>query len=151
MRKHLTVDDLIVRHIRQQEFCVQRMNELSSKHNINIYQQVVVMDLKHVSYSINFEAMQTLRKTIIIDEAFYPERLHALYMINAPMFFTAIWAVIKPWLNPVTASKFHIIGTHYIDKLREHISDENIPAEYGGKYSDFSWQMPYNYQPPKKE
>ena len=60
-------------------------------------------------------------------------------MINTPRFFTGIWAIIKSFLNEVTVNKFIIVGDNYIDKLREHIDDSQIPIELGGSRENFPW------------
>ena len=41
----------------------------------------------------------------------YPETLSVGLILNAPMLFSACWAVIKPWLDPVTAAKCVFVKT----------------------------------------
>lgn len=65
-------------------------------------------------------------------------------MINAPWFFTGIWTMIKPWLDPVTAAKIVIVGSDYLPTLLEYIDISQIPEEYGGKRTDFGWNYPEN-------
>lgn len=36
---------------------------------------------------------------------FYPERLGAAYVVNAPTVFKVAWAVVRPWLDNRTTSK----------------------------------------------
>ena len=78
----------------------------------------------------------------LTDEAFYPERLQFFVMINAPWFFTGIWALIKPFLHAVTAKKFIIVGSDYLPTLRKHIDDSQIPVELGGEREHFAWTHP---------
>ena len=33
-----------------------------------------------------------------------------MYIVNAPMMFTGIWACIRPWLDEKTRQKIHIKG-----------------------------------------
>lgn len=42
----------------------------------------------------------------------------------------------------MTAEKFNILGTNYVDALREHIDDSEIPVEYGGM-KEYTWEWPY--------
>ena len=42
-----------------------------------------------------------------------------MFIINAPMLFSGIWAVIKPWLDEKTKNKITIIGSGYKEKLFE--------------------------------
>jgi hypothetical protein len=58
-------------------------------------------------------------------------------------YFTAIWAVVKPWIDPVTRDKMELIGTDFLPTLREHIDDSQIPADLGGSYQNFVWSWPY--------
>lgn len=53
---------------------------------------------------------------------YYPETLHMCYIVNAPYFFPAIWAIIKPFLDEKTARKVVIRGTSdYKELLLEKI------------------------------
>jgi len=44
-----------------------------------------------------------------------------MFIINAPMLFSGIWAVIKPWLDSKTKAKITIIGSGYKEKLNEFV------------------------------
>ena len=54
------------------------------------------------------------------------------FIINAPWIFTGVWAMIKPWLDPVTAGKIKVIGSNYQDTLFEVVHPNQIPKEFGG-------------------
>jgi hypothetical protein len=144
VKKHLSEDQLFVRHIRQQEVMVRRLNNASARHNRPIEKQVIVMDMKNVAMSLDFMALRVFKSTVVIDESCYPERLETLFMINAPFTFSVLWAMIKPWIDPVTVNKFRIIGTNYQDALKEAIAEDQIPVEYGGTWEDFGWTYPKN-------
>jgi hypothetical protein len=109
--KKLNLNDLVIRHIRQQEMAVRRMqyfNEKNPEHNHDgsaVEQQIIVFDLADLSYALDTTALAAFRKTLQIDQDYYPERLSTLFMINAPWFFTALWAVVKIGIDPVTANK----------------------------------------------
>jgi hypothetical protein len=98
VKKFLSADDLTTRHVRQQEVMFrERCSKASEFYARDIYKQVVVFDLKGLSYAVDTTALSVFKRTLVIDEAFYPERLECLVMINAPWFFTSIWSIIKPW------------------------------------------------------
>ena len=138
-------DLLIIRHVRQQEFMFrERCKRASEYYNKIITKQVVVFNMKDVSYALDSVALQVFKRMLQIDEAFYPERLEVLYMINAPWFFSTIWNMIKGWLDPVTAKKMVILGTDYLPALREIMDDSQIPQEWGGSRIDFAWTYPDN-------
>ena len=140
--KELTVEEMVIRHVRQQEIMVKRLEAASVKHDRPIEKQIIVFNLANLSYSVDFNAMNTFKQTVVIDEAYYPERLKHFFMINAPWFFTAIWAMLKPFIDPVTASKINIVGSDYLDTLREHIDDSQIPEDLGGSFK-MIWEWPY--------
>jgi hypothetical protein len=143
LNKHLTAEQLIIRHVRQQEIMIRRLKYSSQKYNRTIEKQVVVFNLVDMSYAVDTTAMSVFKETLRIDQNYYPERLGKFYMINAPWFFTMIWSLIKPWIDPDTASKFQILGSNYLDTLRELIDDSQIPLEYGGSCSYFTWEWPF--------
>jgi hypothetical protein len=67
-----------------------------------------------------------------IDGKYYPETMAKHFIINAPWIFTGVWAMIKPWLDPVTAGKIKVIGSNYQDTLFEVVHPNQIPKEFGG-------------------
>ena len=52
----------------------------------------------------------------------YPEILGKMFIINAPMLFSGVWAVIKPWIDEKTRNKITIIGSGFKEKLLEIVS-----------------------------
>lgn len=54
-------------------------------------------------------------------------------IVNAPLLFSGVWTVIKPWLDEKTRSKISIDGSKYHKKLFEICDPENIPEFLGGK------------------
>lgn len=124
---------------------MRRICHAAAKHDKPIYQQVLIFDLSELSYAINLTAMQAFRQTLFIDQNYYPERLHIFFLINAPWFFSTIWSLIKPFIDPITAEKIHILGCQdeYLPILRQYIDDSNIPPEFGGTMENFVWHWPF--------
>jgi hypothetical protein len=54
----------------------------------------------------------------------YPDILHHALVVNSPFLFSACWAIIRRWLDPVTAAKVLFVSN---DQLPEHIPAEHIP------------------------
>ena len=48
---------------------------------------------------------------------YYPETMGHTFLINAPMLFTAVWAIIKGFLDEKTRSKIKILGTNYMPTI----------------------------------
>jgi hypothetical protein len=71
-------------------------------------------------------------------EANYPESLGAVLVHKAPFVFSAIWNIIKGWLDPVVASKIHF--TKHLEDLEQYIPRSQIMKELGG---DEDWEYKY--------
>jgi CRAL/TRIO domain len=63
----------------------------------------------------------------------YPETLGKTCIINAPFYFQAVWALVKPLLQPRTVNKVTLLGTHYMDELTKFVDIGSIPEYMGGK------------------
>ncbi|KAH8812285.1 CRAL-TRIO domain-containing protein [Xylogone sp. PMI_703] len=75
---------------------------------------------------------------IQVFEARYPETLGVVLVHNAPFIFWGIWKIIRPWLDPVIASKIHF--TRNNNELTNFISPENLQTCYGGQDT---WEYKY--------
>jgi hypothetical protein len=50
--------------------------------------------------------MCRLRTNVVcIRQFYYPESLYRMFIINAPFVFRAVWAMVKPWLHPITKER----------------------------------------------
>lgn len=64
----------------------------------------------------------------------YPEVVDKIYILNAPSYFSKIWAFIKSWIDPNTAKKLVVVNPEdALTTLLETIDMEYIPERYGGK------------------
>jgi hypothetical protein len=46
--------------------------------------------------------------------------------------FQPLWAIIKPWLDPVTKDKFFVLGSNYQSTLLQYIDADQLPPQFGG-------------------
>ncbi|KAJ2991237.1 hypothetical protein NUW58_g343 [Xylaria curta] len=64
----------------------------------------------------------------------YPEVVDKIYVLNAPSYFSKVWALIKGFIDPKTATKLVIVHPpDVLTTLLETIDIECIPERYGGK------------------
>ncbi|KAI1741492.1 CRAL/TRIO domain protein [Xylaria scruposa] len=64
----------------------------------------------------------------------YPEVVDKIYVANAPPYFSRIWAFIKGWVDPNTATKLVILPpADVLTTLSKRIDIECIPERYGGQ------------------
>jgi hypothetical protein len=78
----------------------------------------IVFDLSGFSLrSMDYEMVKIL---VHILQTHYPDTLEKVYVVDAPFLFWACWAIIKPWLDPVTAEKVTFVKRA---ELKEHLDD----------------------------
>lgn len=78
------------------------------------------------------ERVEFLKNASRTMQNYYVERCRLVFIINAPFFFGLIWRVISPLLHENTRRKVRILGSDYKTAMLEHISDNQIPMNYGG-------------------
>lgn len=53
--------------------------------------------------------------------------------MNAPWSFTAVWSIVKGWLDEKTRQKIQMVGSKPTKELLKYIDEEQIPDFLGGK------------------
>ena len=91
-----------------------------------------IMDLKGVGLSKVSSVYGYVKQASAISQNYYPERLGKLYLINAPWGFSSVFSVVKGFLDPVTVSKIHVLGSGYQSELLSQVPKENLPKQFGG-------------------
>jgi hypothetical protein len=77
-----------------------------------------------------------MKAIIAIDFAHYPNTLERMLVINTPAVFPIVWRILRPMLDPVTASKIEIYDSgSWQSRLLELVDADQLPAEYGGTCS----------------
>ena len=111
-------------------------NEKLKKHP-PIAQVSVIMDCDGFSLSQIFgPAMEILKAQSHIDQAYYPEGLHKIYVANAPTSLSVAWNIVKGWLEPRVQKKVVFMKAHETKaKLLEAFDEENLPSFLGGTCS----------------
>jgi len=117
-----------------------------------------IMDMKGVGVTKISSVYGYVKSASAISQDHYPERLGKLYIINAPWGFSSAFSFIKGFLDPVTVSKIHVLGSGYGSELLGQVPKANLPKSLGGscdcpggcEYSDAGpWQEQEYARPPK--
>ena len=148
--RYLTEEDLVRRHVRQQEILISRMRESTAardgdsigggvtadggngKSRDPVTQSVIIMDLNGLSLRPDMRGMSIFKACLKIDRSYYPERLYRLFIINEPWVFKPLKAILWPFLDAVTKQKFRVLGSDYASELLEIIAPDQLPVEFGG-------------------
>jgi hypothetical protein len=67
-----------------------------------------------------------------IGQDYYPEIMGQMYIVNAPMLFTGIWAIVKSFLDEKTRKKITIKGGTFHKEILELVEEQNLPDFLGG-------------------
>jgi len=131
-------NEILMSHVWGQEHQIRRCEESAAARGLpagSIERFTTLMDLKGMSMS-HRACLKFTKKITEWDEKYYPERMGYVIVVNAPTIFSFFWAIVKPWLNPVTKSKIVFVkGDDYTD-LHKLIDPAQLPARYGGTLVD---------------
>ncbi|XP_055894648.1 uncharacterized protein LOC106078063 [Biomphalaria glabrata] len=83
----------------------------------------IVFDMKQFSMA-NMD-YQFVKKLIWLLGKYYPERLGICLVYNAPVMFQGCWAVIRPWLNEITASKVVFVSNE--TQICQYLNPDALP------------------------
>jgi len=80
------------------------------------------------------EAVGLGKQMMDILEQYYPERMAKAFVVNIPSFFSILWRMARPMLDPRTAEKITVVSGKKaaLAALRTVMDDDAIPQEYGG-------------------
>ncbi|KAL2495792.1 Phosphatidylinositol/phosphatidylcholine transfer protein SFH13 [Forsythia ovata] len=68
-----------------------------------------------------------------IDNSYYPETLHRMYIVNAgPGFKKVLWPAAQKFLDSKTIAKIHVLDPKSLGKLLEVIDPSQLPDFLGG-------------------
>ncbi|KAJ8758496.1 hypothetical protein K2173_000217 [Erythroxylum novogranatense] len=93
---------------------------------------IAILDLHQITYkNVDVRGLITGFQFL---QAYYPERLGKLFVLNMPRFFVSVWKMVSRFLEKATLEKIVILTSEEERKgmLRE-IGGEVVPEEYGGQ------------------
>ncbi|KAF2664343.1 putative phosphatidylinositol transporter [Microthyrium microscopicum] len=158
----VTSDERMLQHlaVEYEKLADPRLPACSRKAGYLLETCCTIMDAKGVSLTSAPSVYGYLAQASGMSQNYYPERLGKMYIVNAPWGFGAVFSVVKGFLDPVTVSKIHILGSGYQKQLLEQVPKENLPKVLGGScdcpggcmFSDLGpWREEQYAKPPKWE
>ncbi|EMD31744.1 hypothetical protein CERSUDRAFT_119316 [Gelatoporia subvermispora B] len=141
---------LVYKH---EKFITERLPACSRAVGHPVETSCTILDLHNATMSQFYRVKDYMKDAISIMQDRYPETMGKCYIINAPWGFSAVWTIIKPWLDEVTISKIDILGSGWEGKLLTQIPVENLPKQFGGTCQcsggcSLSDVGPWNTSPP---
>ena len=107
----------------------------------NVETFVVIIDAEGWNLShMSSNCMAFVRGMATADSSYFPERLGALHVINAPRVLSILWRAISPLLDAVTKSKIKISSAKdsWLPDLIALMGEDQIPVRYGGTAPNLS-------------
>lgn len=131
----VTTEERIVRHyVQEYEILMKlRFPACSAVKGETVVQGLTIMDMTGGSVtSANSQSYGLCKLAAQVGSDYYPEIMGNLFVVNAPMLFSGIWAVVKSFLDEKTRGKIKILGSGFLPTLEEFIPKEEIPSFLGG-------------------
>nr|TKW09824.1 hypothetical protein SEVIR_6G126600v2 [Setaria viridis] len=129
-----TVDRYMKYHVQEFEKAFRdRFPACSIAAKRHIDSTTTILDVDGVGLK-NFSktARDMLSRMQKIDSDYYPETLHQMFVVNAGSGFKLLWNSVKGFVDPKTASKIHVLGTKFQNRLLEVIDASQLPEFLGG-------------------
>ena len=67
-----------------------------------------------------------LQRIFSLGSTYFPETMWQIYLVNSPMVFRAVWAVVKQFLHPITINKINILGS--AKEAMKKMTEQNMPG-----------------------
>jgi len=111
-----------------------RIDEARTQRGVT--QVVGILDMAELSFrKLSIETMQATTRFFREFEAYFPEIVTTVYVINAPMVFSFVYNFVKPFMSAATLEKIKVYGyneSSWKPVLAEKFPAQILPKEYGG-------------------
>ena len=130
-------DDWMLNYLYSLETHFAKMRESAMTTGTGVERIVFFADCSGVTSSIIngwiWKVVQLLKALANTVECHYPELVDHITLFNLPRAASAVFKVVKGFLDPVTANKIELYPGVPYARFAELLPDEIIPVEYGGK------------------
>ncbi|XP_018535174.1 alpha-tocopherol transfer protein [Lates calcarifer] len=93
-----------------------------------------IFDLQGWSLGHAWQINPSLARKIssVLSDSF-PLKVRGIHLVNEPMFFRPVFAMIRPFLPDKIKQRIHMHGADFHDTLSDFFSPDILPPEYGGE------------------
>eukprot|EP00045_Choanoeca_perplexa_P022633 m.10113 g.10113 ORF g.10113 m.10113 type:complete len:320 (-) comp9583_c0_seq1:645-1604(-) len=110
--------------------------KVSERIGVQRYKYSVIIDLKGTGLNLlGGKRKAVLQQVFSVGADYFPESIWKIYTINTPLLFRGVWAIIRPWIHPITQAKVNMFGTAAaaVKQMQaDGVPLESIPVEMGG-------------------
>ena len=110
-------------------FCFM-VDKIAANMPAHVDQYMMVYDFDGCGYS-NFSKSHATTLMPFLQTVFC-DRQYCTSIIRLPWVVNTLKSVVMPFIHPRTAAKFMIFGSDWKEKLKELVTDDNLPEMYGG-------------------
>lgn len=132
----ITTEERLIKHYIQSYEILMRLRfpACSAVACQRIEQGLNILDLNGGSMKILSKKVYGLiQMASKVGSDYYPEIMGNTFIVNAPLLFSGVWAIVKGFLDEKTRKKIIIKGGSYQKDLLELVDAENLPDFLGGK------------------
>lgn len=123
----ITTEERMIRHYVQEYELLMKLKfpACSALKGERVVQGLTIFDMTNGSISTaNKQTYALCKLASQVGSDYYPEIMGNLFVVNAPMLFSGIWAVVKGFLDEKTRGKIKIIGGTFLPTLEQFLSIE---------------------------
>lgn len=130
-----TIDRYLKYHVQEFERAIQEKFPVCSiAAKRQICSTTTILDVQGLGVkNFSLTAKNLLAAMTKIDNNYYPETLHRMYIVNAGAAFKKmLWPAAQKFLDPKTISKIQVLEPRSLNKLHEVIDPSQLPDFLGG-------------------
>jgi len=127
----VTLEEFKFSHVWGLENLSRLSHEKSLETGKRVETVATVIDMNGLGWQ-HKDAIPLLTACTEIDNAYYPERIGKIYLLNLPWIAPALYQLVVPLVDPVIKSRLHPVSGDPASFLPSVIPPEHLPVEYGG-------------------
>jgi hypothetical protein len=99
-----------------------------------IEQSLTILDMENIGISnLVGKTKDFLKIASDIGQNYYPEMLGNMFLVNTSFFFSAVWSIVKGFIDVKTRSKIYLLDKESsTKKLLDFVDADNLPSFLGG-------------------
>ena len=129
-------EEVLLSHIIMMEYQNRvLMAAASARWGSTVHKMCNIVDLRGASLRLtSHKVVDIFKRIAAVDQPNYPETMGATFVVNAPWIFTAIWSVVRVFLDEGVTAKVHILGEGEPTRqaLAQAVDADQLPAFLGG-------------------